>query len=159
MWVRDAELAEPAGEWRRRWRRRLGPVAWVVLEELCDHVDGGGEAHVSARSLAAVLGLDKDTVARALRRLSSAGLVAGGQRREGGRFGAGSYRLLVPESGRAGSSTPMTTQPPRARRKSPARSGGGRARPAGQQSLFDPDDLTSGPHQRPESNWSSSDLA
>ncbi len=166
MRVRGAGLAEreAAGgvEWRA-WRRRLGPVAWVVLEELCDHAAGDGEARVSARSLAGVLGLDKDTVARALRRLTEAGLVvAGSQRRDGGRFGAGRYRLLIPQGGRPASPAPTTTPPPPARRKSPARSRSGRPVPGGQQSLFDHDDLLdSGPrhHQRPASDGSSSDLA
>jgi DNA-binding transcriptional ArsR family regulator len=118
-------------EWRRSWRRRLAPVAWVVLEELCEEADGDGEAHVSARSLAAVLDLDKDTVARALRVLTAAGVVAvGGQVREGGRFGRGSYRVVagrwpigVPTRTRARSHDGRRL---RSRRPAGAGAGGGR---------------------------------
>jgi DNA-binding IclR family transcriptional regulator len=44
------------------------------------------------RSLASELGLDKDTIARALVRLREARLVVA----EGGRFEHGAYRLTVP---------------------------------------------------------------
>jgi len=57
----------------------LGPTAWAVLEELTLGAERGGDgrlvATTSVRRLAAALGLDKDTVARALARLSSAGYV------------------------------------------------------------------------------------
>ncbi len=76
-------------------RRRLGPLAWVVLEaavsESCD-----GVASVSARSIAAALGVSKDTAARAVRRLTDAGLMQRlGRQGDGGRFTPGRYRLLV----------------------------------------------------------------
>ena len=82
-------------------RRDLGPAAWIVLEELARRstmVDGGAVTHTSSRSLAGVLGLTKDTVARALARLRTAGLVIGEQRRSAaGLFDVGTYRITVDE--------------------------------------------------------------
>jgi DNA-binding transcriptional ArsR family regulator len=74
---------------------RLGPVAWVVLERMAQQAMADGDDLVvcaSVRSLAAELGLAKDTVAWALRRLRRAGLVEF----VGERFERGSYRLTVP---------------------------------------------------------------
>jgi DNA-binding IclR family transcriptional regulator len=74
---------------------RLGPVAWVVLERIVQQAIADGDELVgcaSVRSLAAELGLAKDTVARAVRRLRRAGLVEF----VGERFERGSYRLTVP---------------------------------------------------------------
>ena len=51
-------------------RRALGPTSWVVLEELLLRSNGTSDecvARVSVRSLAASLGLAKDTAARAIR--------------------------------------------------------------------------------------------
>jgi hypothetical protein len=73
----------------------LGPVAWVVLERIVQQATADGDDLVvcaSARSLAAELGMAKDTVARALRRLRRAVLVEF----VGERFERGSYRLTVP---------------------------------------------------------------
>lgn len=81
-------------------RRRLGPTAWVVFEELLLASTGPATAccaSVSVRLLAASLGLAKDTVARALVRLRSAGLVAVTQSRStGGVFAAATYELQIP---------------------------------------------------------------
>jgi len=80
-------------------RRAVGPTAWVVLEELVlasnDDDAGGRRARASVRSLARELGLAKDTIAGALRRLTEAGLVRrDDQRRAGsGVFVPGSYVL------------------------------------------------------------------
>jgi DNA-binding MarR family transcriptional regulator len=67
-------LVTPAGA-----RRQLGPLAWTVLEALLldvnDDADGVPIVHTSLRSLAGELGLDKDTVGRALARLGQAGVV------------------------------------------------------------------------------------
>jgi DNA-binding transcriptional ArsR family regulator len=83
-------------------RRRLGPTAWVVFEELLLASTGSGdcyEASVSVRSLAAQLGLAKDTVARGLTRLRVAGLVSNCQSRtESGTFTTGTYQLKIPTS-------------------------------------------------------------
>jgi DNA-binding IclR family transcriptional regulator len=73
---------------------QLGPVAWVVLERMAQQANADGDdlvVRASVRSLAAELGLAKDTVARAVRRLRRAGLVAF----VGERFEPGAYRLTV----------------------------------------------------------------
>jgi hypothetical protein len=75
--------------------RRVGPTAWTVLTVLAVEAEStGGSAVVraSVRSLASELGLDKDTIARALVRLREARLVVA----EAGRFEHGTYRLTVP---------------------------------------------------------------
>lgn len=81
-------------------RRRLGPVAWVVLECLIESARDDGKATVSCQSVRGVaeaLDLAKDSVARALQRLAVEGLVAHVPNRDGnGRFGTGSYRLDLP---------------------------------------------------------------
>ena len=54
-------------------------------------------AEVSIRSLAASLGVAKDTAARAVRRLSDLGVIEADQRRaDSGMFQTGVYRLAVP---------------------------------------------------------------
>lgn len=83
-------------------RRALGPTSWVVLEELLLRSHGTTDecvACVSVRSLAASLGLAKDTAARAIRRLRDAGLVTVAQQRtEAGIFDTGSYVIAIPNS-------------------------------------------------------------
>lgn len=79
-------------------RRTLGPVAWFVLEELLlSDAAQQGERRVvtaSARSLATALSLNKDTVARALRSLTIAGVVEPARlTQQAGRFVAGRYRV------------------------------------------------------------------
>lgn len=81
-------------------RAHVGSSAWVVLEEMMQRSTGDGDlvvAQVSIRSLAASLGLAKDTIARAVRRLRTLGVIVAAQARsESGAFEAGSYRLAVP---------------------------------------------------------------
>jgi DNA-binding transcriptional ArsR family regulator len=81
-------------------RQRLGPIAWAVLEDVALDAepddDGRLSAATSARHIAGHLGLQPGTVARALQRLRSAGLVT--LEREhgaGGRFGLSVYRLAA----------------------------------------------------------------
>lgn len=81
-------------------RAYVGPTAWAVLEEMMQLSTGDGDgvvAQVSIRSLASSLGLAKDTVARAVRRLRDLGVIEAVQARSSaGVFDAGSYRLAVP---------------------------------------------------------------
>ena len=81
-------------------RAYVGSTAWVVLEEMMQRSTGDGDhvvAEVSIRSLASSLGLAKDTVARAVRRLRDLGLIQAEQcRSDSGVFQTGSYRLDVP---------------------------------------------------------------
>jgi DNA-binding transcriptional ArsR family regulator len=71
----------------RLLRRSLGLTAWAALEELLldavPQAPGRLGTHASARSLAARLGISKDTAAGALRRLASAGLVRREDHRDG----------------------------------------------------------------------------
>jgi len=81
----------------RSLRRHLGPMAWVVLEDIAlDATPAGGDlvARTSARLVAEHLGIQPGTAARALRRLRDEGLIAlGREERAGGRFGLVVYRL------------------------------------------------------------------
>jgi hypothetical protein len=84
----------------RVWRRRLGPLAWAVLEDLAlgaRYDTAGWVAPVGVRVVAAAIGVNKDTAARAVAVLGTAGLVTltpvqgpNGRRRSG-------YRLNLPE--------------------------------------------------------------
>ena len=81
-------------------RAYVGSTAWSVLEEMMQRSTDDSDhlvAQVSIRSLASSLGLAKDTVARAVRRLRDLGVIIAVQARsESGVFEAGSYRLFVP---------------------------------------------------------------
>ncbi len=81
-------------------RAYVGSTAWVVLEEMMQCSTGDGDhvvAQVSIRSLASSLGLAKDTVNRAVRRLRDLGVIQAEQpRTDSGVFQTGSYRLDVP---------------------------------------------------------------
>lgn len=91
-------VVEPAAS---ELRRALGPTSWMVLEELLLCSTGpadGCVASVSVRALATSLGLAKDTVGRAIRRLRYAGLVTVAQQRTvAGIFDTGTYRIGVPD--------------------------------------------------------------
>lgn len=84
----------------RQFRRDAGPVAWLVLEEFALAARPEGDALVvptSVRELAAAVSLNKDTVARAVAVLVRLSVVEHQQPASGGRFGAGRYRLTLPE--------------------------------------------------------------
>jgi len=85
-----------------RLRRDVGPVPWMVFEELLLNsvADEAGRraACCSIRELAHSLGLAKDTVGRAIRHLRAGGLVVGVQARSAnGAFQAGTYRIACVE--------------------------------------------------------------
>src|SRR5690606_34823464 len=77
--------------------RKLGPVTWVVLEAIASSTTAGGSdgSACSSRSLAELVGVSKDTVARSIRTLIDHGLVIRFEQRDEltGRFGPVSYRL------------------------------------------------------------------
>ncbi len=82
-------------------RRDLGPVAWCALECLVERSDDGRTAAASVRTVAAELGVAKNTAHRALVALVRAGIAEAVQdRTTDGRFRRGGYRLhlgdLVP---------------------------------------------------------------
>lgn len=108
-------------------RRRLGPTAWVVFEELLLASTGPNEAchaSVSVRSLAARLGLAKDTVARALIRLRRVGLVSNCQSRSAaGTFSTGIYQLTIPSSITFEDHSPITSPTTRRPSSRPGLSG------------------------------------
>jgi hypothetical protein len=84
----------------RAWRRQLGALAWAALENLAlaaHPSDQGWVAPVGVRDIARGIGVTKDTAARAVTILSSAGLVVF-ERVEGheGRRRSG-YRLRLPD--------------------------------------------------------------
>ena len=122
-------LASPAG---RELRRSLPPATWLVLEELSHVADGTGVAWVSARGLAASLGLGKDTVAGALSRLCRRGVLArvGQQRVPAGRFGVGGYAVRVdavsPSRCPAAPDTAVAASAPKGRRRAGTEAGDAR---------------------------------
>ncbi len=96
-------------------RRALGPTSWMVMEELLMRSTGPADAciaSVSVRTLAASLGLAKDTVCRAIRRLRDAGLVTVAQLRTvAGIFDTGTYLIAVPDCIALNAPTPAAPQP------------------------------------------------
>ncbi len=113
-------------------RRYVGAMSWAVLEEMMQAAAGPADrlvAEVSIRTLAASLGVSKDTVTRAVRRLRDLGVVVAEQARsESGSFRAGSYRLCVPaecltlEPGALPTEAAPAVCPPPSRRTSSRRS-------------------------------------
>jgi DNA-binding IclR family transcriptional regulator len=93
-------------------RRQLGPTAWCTLEALLERADGTAVAVASVRSLAAELGVAKNTAHRALATLMRAGLVQPVQERGAdGRFRPGRYRLHLADRP-ASTRRPRTTRTP-----------------------------------------------
>ena len=118
--------------------RAVGPASWAVLIEMMQRSAGDGDqviAQVSVRSLASSLGLAKDTVARAVRRLRDLGVIVAVQARSAsGVFDAGSYRLAVPVACMSVACPSRPAAAPSSVRSSSARSSSAR-RPSGQLSL------------------------
>lgn len=101
-------------------RQALDPTAWLVLEELVLNggaVTGGTTVVVatSVRELAGRLGLSKDTVAAALRRLAGWGVVGREDERDrgSGRFGHSRYVIDLTTTGMR-LAEPGAVGPPRA---------------------------------------------
>lgn len=101
----------------RDLRRRLGPMAWTVLEDLAldAHPDGKGGfwTQTSARRVAGHLGVEPGTAANALRRLRHDGLVSV-SREPGpaGRFGPSVYRVTpIPGLTIIGEASPHVGRP------------------------------------------------
>jgi DNA-binding transcriptional ArsR family regulator len=87
----------------RATSRKVGSLAWVVLEELALHAGPNGVAvETSVRELASSLGVGKDAVAAALGRLADLGLVQCLTRRQGGRYAGCTYALDADACRRAG---------------------------------------------------------
>lgn len=82
------------------WRRRLGPLPWAVLEELalCTRRDETGwVAAIGVRAIAAAVGVTKDTAARAVATLRSAGLVSPDRVKTADGRSLSAYRLDLPD--------------------------------------------------------------
>jgi DNA-binding transcriptional MocR family regulator len=140
-------VAEPArepalaiGASARTLRHTLGVVAWAALEELlldpAPRPSGDLSAQVSARILAARLGVSKDTAAAALRRLTSVGLVRREDHRDAAR-GVFARSVYVIDAARLSGhgihrhAAPLTRPTRRSRARVAASDGNGQA------SLFD----------------------
>lgn len=106
-------------------RRLLRPIGWTVWQAVLEHAvdtDGVLVAAVSVRSRADELGLAKDTVAAAFRRLTAQGLIERQpQPRHGSRFSPGHYALhpttpalppITPAPSPVPRPTSSTTTPP-----------------------------------------------
>jgi DNA-binding transcriptional ArsR family regulator len=96
----DVTVAVIVGAAAAQVRRNLGPVAWCALEVLATApTTDGGDAWVassSVRTLAARIGVAKNTAHRALTTLRKAGIVASIQHRDSnGEFGSCAHRLNV----------------------------------------------------------------
>lgn len=93
----DAQVGLVVTEAARTLRRQLGPTAWTVLEDLVLDAAGRGAVAVETdvRRLAAAVGISKDSVARAVRRLIDHGVVGrrGGRDQLTGCFGRSVYEL------------------------------------------------------------------
>jgi DNA-binding transcriptional MocR family regulator len=77
-------------------RRDLGPTAWCTLECLVERAGAGSVAVASVRSLAAQLGVAKNTANRAIAALVRAGLIEAIQDRgTDGQFRPGAYRIVI----------------------------------------------------------------
>lgn len=132
----DPSAALTLGPASDRVRRTVGPIAWAVLECLGTSAVEETDvvvSHGSVRGIATSLGLAKDTVARALRRLDAEQLVTHVASRDGdGRFGTSHYRLDLPAELFL---RPTTSVASKRRPTTPAQRP--RQRPRGQLSLFE----------------------
>jgi DNA-binding IclR family transcriptional regulator len=120
-------------------RRRLGPVAWCVLECLIERSNDRRTAVASVRSLARDLGVAKNTAHRALAALVRTGVAEPVQDRDAaGRFRPGRYWLHVDEL-LAGDTADASATPTRSRPSSRSRSRSARRADHSQLSLLTAD--------------------
>lgn len=85
--------------------RRVGPLAWVLLEELALRAEAqpdGLTVETNVRDLGAMFNFGKDTVSRALGRLADLGLIHTQARRVAGRYAGCAYVLDIEACRRAG---------------------------------------------------------
>lgn len=85
--------------------RRVGPLAWVLLEELALRAEirpDGFTVETNVRDLGATLNLGKDTIAKALGRLADLGLLHPQTRRVAGRYAGCAYVMDIEACHRAG---------------------------------------------------------
>ncbi|MGH9139432.1 MAG: helix-turn-helix domain-containing protein [Acidimicrobiales bacterium] len=93
-------------------RRNLGPTAWCALECLLERTSGEAIAVASVRSLAADLGVAKNTAHRALVALVRAGIAEAIQDRAAdGRFRPGGHRLHLGDLLASTTTRPSRTRP------------------------------------------------
>ncbi|WP_208027468.1 hypothetical protein [Rhabdothermincola sediminis] len=83
---------------------QAGPISWLVLEAIAADAPPGRavvEVRCSSRSLAGIVGVSKDSVARAFRCLIDAGIVERVDHREerSGRFSSTTYRVDLASAG------------------------------------------------------------
>jgi IclR helix-turn-helix domain len=84
----------------RAIRRQVGPLAWAVLEELAltaQPDDRGWITPLGVRAIAAAIGVTKNTAARAVITLRSAGLVTPDRVKTTEGQSVSAYRLALPE--------------------------------------------------------------
>lgn len=85
-------------------RGRVGPIGWLVVEAVAAYAPPGSgvvEVRCSSRSLAEVVGVSKDSVARAFRSLTDARIVKRVDHRDerSGRFASTTYRVDIAAAG------------------------------------------------------------
>lgn len=85
-------------------RAQVGPIGWLVLEAIAAHAPPGRtvvEVRCSSRSLAAIVGVSKDSVARSFRSLTDAEIVERVDHRDerSGRFSSTTYRVDLASAG------------------------------------------------------------
>lgn len=85
--------------------RSVGPLAWVLLEELALRAEirpDGYTVETNVRDLGVTLKVGKDTIAKALGRLADLGLLHPQTRRIGGRYAGCAYVVDIEACHRAG---------------------------------------------------------
>ena len=110
-------------------RESVGPISWVVLEAIASLAPPGAgvvEVECSARSLAGLVRVSKDTVARSLASMIALGVVERVDHRDelSGRFLSATYRVdmstvgisvVVPKPAESASTTSAPTRSPRSK--------------------------------------------